>query len=160
MAAAEPVIRAVLPDANVPVSVRTGGAPVRYGFREELAKIVDTWLDAHSEGIGCVVGDSSYTGTARVRSLPPESVKGMEFDLVVLVDPLDFGRPDADDVEGTVDRYVAMTRATQQLVVLTSRRLSASPAAWSSHESTSLSSRAEGAGKMPQAQRNSSSVIG
>jgi hypothetical protein len=33
----------------------------------------------------------------------------------VLVDPEDFG----EGVEGAVDQYVAMTRATQQLVVLT-----------------------------------------
>jgi DNA helicase IV len=41
--------------------------------------------------------------------------KGLEFDLVVLVDPETFG----DGIEGAVDRYVAMTRATQQLVILT-----------------------------------------
>jgi DNA helicase IV len=52
-----------------------------------------------------------------VRSLRPEVTKGLEFDLVVLVDPDAFGT----GVEGAVDRYVAMTRATQQLVVLTSR---------------------------------------
>jgi hypothetical protein len=33
----------------------------------------------------------------------------------VLVDPEDFG----DGIEGAVDRYVAMTRATERLVVLT-----------------------------------------
>ncbi|MEE3922027.1 ATP-binding domain-containing protein [Micromonospora sp. BRA006-A] len=41
--------------------------------------------------------------------------KGLEFDLVVLVDPEAFG----DGVAGAVDRYVAMTRATGELVVLT-----------------------------------------
>jgi hypothetical protein len=47
----------------------------------------------------------------------PELSKGLEFDLVVLiVDPEAFGT----GVEGAVDRYVAMTRATQQLVILTS----------------------------------------
>jgi DNA helicase IV len=51
-----------------------------------------------------------------VRSLTPELSKGLEFDLVVLVDPETFGT----GIEGAVDRYVAMTRATQQLVVLTS----------------------------------------
>ena len=54
--------------------------------------------------------------TPRVRSLTPELSKGLEFDLVVLVDPEAFGT----GIEGAVDRYVAMTRATQQLVVLTS----------------------------------------
>jgi DNA helicase IV len=51
-----------------------------------------------------------------VRSLTPELSKGLEFDLVVLVDPQELGT----GIEGTVDRYVAMTRATQQLAILTS----------------------------------------
>lgn len=50
-----------------------------------------------------------------MRSLSPALSKGLEFDLVVLVDRDTFG----DGIEGAVDRYVAMTRATQQLVVLT-----------------------------------------
>jgi DNA helicase IV len=49
-----------------------------------------------------------------VRSLTPELAKGLEFDLVVLVGPASFGT----GIEGAVDRYVAMTRATQELVVL------------------------------------------
>jgi DNA helicase IV len=48
--------------------------------------------------------------------LTPELAKGLEFDLVILVDPDAFGI----GIEATVDRYVAMTRATQQLVILTS----------------------------------------
>jgi DNA helicase IV len=48
--------------------------------------------------------------------LTPELSKGLEFDLVVLVDPESFGT----GIEGAVDRYVAMTRATGQLVILTS----------------------------------------
>ena len=46
----------------------------------------------------------------------PDDAKGLEFDLVVLLDPETFG----GGIEGAVDRYVAMTRATQQLVVLKS----------------------------------------
>jgi DNA helicase IV len=49
--------------------------------------------------------------------LRPEHVKGLEFDLVVLVDPDAYGT----GLEGAVDRYVAMTRATSQLVELWSR---------------------------------------
>ena len=75
-----------------------------------------TWLAAHADGIAAVIGDPSFTAAPRVRSLTPELSKGLEFDLVVLVDPEAFGT----GVEGAVDRYVAMTRATQQLVVLTS----------------------------------------
>ncbi|MGI5149953.1 RNA polymerase recycling motor ATPase HelR [Plantactinospora sp. CA-294935] len=115
MAEAEPVIRAVLPDANVPTSIRTSGIPVVHSSASELTPILDTWLAAHAEGIACVIGDPAFRDTARVRSLTPELAKGLEFDLVVLIDPERFG----DGIEGAVDRYVAMTRATRQLVILT-----------------------------------------
>jgi hypothetical protein len=116
MSAAEPEIRAVIPDANVPTSVRSSGIPVMHGHTAELPSILERWLAAGEEGVACVIGDPSFTATARVRSLTAEQAKGLEFDLVVLVDPDGFG----DGIEGAVDRYVAMTRATQQLVLLTS----------------------------------------
>ncbi|UOY03032.1 RNA polymerase recycling motor ATPase HelR [Blastococcus sp. PRF04-17] len=116
MVEAEPVIRAVLPDANVPTSIRRSGVPVRHGSTSERDQVLGAWQAAHPEGIACVIGDATFPGTARVRSLTPVLSKGLEFDLVVLVDPEMFGT----GVEGAVDRYVAMTRATQQLVVLTS----------------------------------------
>ncbi|MPQ97120.1 AAA family ATPase [Modestobacter sp. I12A-02628] len=116
MAEAEPVIRAALPDANVPTSVRTAGVPVRHGAVGELDAVLADWLAGHAEGTACVIGAPGYPGAPRVRSLSPELAKGLEFDLVVLVDPAAFGT----GVTGAVDRYVAMTRATQRLVVLTS----------------------------------------
>jgi len=116
MAEAEPVIRAVLPDANVPTSIRSTGVPVVLGPASDLGPILDTWLAAHADGIACVIGDPTFRATSRVRSLAPELSKGLEFDLVVLIDPETFG----NGIEGAVDRYVAMTRATQQLVILTS----------------------------------------
>ncbi|MDT4929289.1 MAG: hypothetical protein QOF92_2156, partial [Pseudonocardiales bacterium] len=120
MAEAEPVIRAVLPDANVPTSIRSTDVPVIHGSASDLGSILDAWLAAHSDGIACVIGagdikDGAFRATSRVRSLTPELSKGLEFDLVVLVDPEAFGK----GIEGAVDRYVAMTRATQQLVILT-----------------------------------------
>jgi hypothetical protein len=126
MAEAEPVIRAVLPDANVPASIRSSGVPVVHGPVSDLGPILDTWLAAHADGIACVIGDPTFLestalestarATSRVRSLTPELSKGLEFDLVVLIDPEAFGT----GIEGAVDRYVAMTRATQRLVILTS----------------------------------------
>jgi hypothetical protein len=140
MAEAEPVIRAVLPDANVPTSIRSTGVPVVRGVTSRLGPVLDAWLEAHAEGTACViaaggVGDlgsgragdlggvpadgvvaDAVGARPRVRALTPELAKGLEFDLVVLIDPDGFG----EDVEGAVDHYVAMTRATQQLVVLTS----------------------------------------
>ncbi len=116
MAEAEPVIRAVLPDANVPASIRSSGLPVVHGPVRDLGPILSAWLGTHAEGIACVIGDPAFRATSRVRSLTPELSKGLEFDLVVLVNPAAFGQ----GIEGAVDRYVAMTRATQQLVILTS----------------------------------------
>jgi len=130
MAQAEPVIRAVLPDANVPTSIRSNGLPVVHGAVADLDSVLDAWLAAHAEGVACVIvaGDGQPADrsgvalrpaarAARIRSLTPQLAKGLEFDLVVLVDPQTFG----DGIEGAVDRYVAMTRATGQLVILTSR---------------------------------------
>jgi superfamily I DNA/RNA helicase len=121
MAEAEPVIRAVIPDANVPTSIRSTGVPVEHGSVSDLGSILDSWLAEHADGSACVIGargttrGAPFRETSRVRSLTPQLSKGLEFDLVVLIDPETFG----DDIEGTVDRYVAMTRATQRLVVLT-----------------------------------------
>lgn len=114
MAEAEPVIRAAVPDPNVPTSVHASGVPVVRGSASELDSILDSWLREHTEGVACVIGAPTFMQRARVRSLTPELAKGLEFDLVVLVDPEAFG----NGIEGAVDRYVAMTRATQQLIIL------------------------------------------
>ncbi|WP_328527120.1 AAA family ATPase [Nocardioides sp. NBC_00368] len=116
MTEAEPVIRAALPDANVPTSIRASGIPVTHGPVADLDAILDTWLAEHDEGIACVIAAGSGDhNEGRVRRLSPEHAKGLEFDLVVLIDPETYGT----GIEGAVDRYVAMTRATEQLVILT-----------------------------------------
>ena len=118
MTEAAPVIRTVLPDANVPTSIRSTGIPVVHDSVSQLGSILDGWLAAHAEGIACVIStaDGALPGAPRVRSLTPELSKGLEFDLVVLIEPDTYG----EGIEGAVDRYVAMTRATAQLVILTS----------------------------------------
>ncbi|WP_307873001.1 HelD family protein [Paractinoplanes ovalisporus] len=119
MASAEPVIRAVLPDANVPTSIRDSGVQVAYGPVSDLPSIIAEFVASSGDGVACVIGDPSFAWPSpRVRSLTPVLAKGLEFDLVVLVDPERFGS--ADSIERAVDRYVAMTRATQRLVILTS----------------------------------------
>ncbi len=126
MAAAEPVIRAVFPDANVPTSIRRSGVQVVHATTSDLGSILDTWLATHADGIACIIDAHGveadpFEATSRVRSLTPEHSKGLEFDLVVLINPDEFGHGTlGTGIEGTVDRYVAMTRATQQLVILTS----------------------------------------
>ena len=114
------VILAALPDANVPTSIRSSGIPVVHGSVSELSQILGDWLDSHHEGVACIIGAAGseqppLPPTARVRWLTPELSKGLEFDLVVLIEPETFGT----GIEGAVDRYVAMTRSTQRLVILT-----------------------------------------
>ncbi|MFF2051735.1 HelD family protein [Leifsonia sp. NPDC058194] len=117
MAVAAPVIRAVLPDANVPTSIRESGIPVRFAEPAQRDHVLGEWLRTHDEGTACVIGDPSFVPTARVRSLTPVEAKGLEFDLVVLHDPDDSVDP-VESIEAAVDRYVAMTRTTGQLVIL------------------------------------------
>ncbi|WP_221584377.1 RNA polymerase recycling motor ATPase HelR [Microbacterium sp. G2-8] len=116
MANAAPEIRGVVVDANVPTSVRESGIPVRRGSVAELDGILRDWLATHGDGVACVIGASDTPDLPRVRALTAAEAKGLEFDLVVLVDPAGLG----DGIEGAVDRYVAMTRATEQLVILES----------------------------------------
>ena len=65
MAEAEPVIRAVFPDANVPTSIRSSDVPVVHGRTSDLDSILDTWLATNPEGIACVIG--TRTGRSRRR---------------------------------------------------------------------------------------------
>ncbi|WP_154767725.1 RNA polymerase recycling motor ATPase HelR [Nakamurella alba] len=121
MTAAAPVILAALPDANVPTSVRRSGIPVRTGELADLPALLDVWQAGNADGVACVIAAADRPAPTvpdidRVSVLTPETAKGLEFDLVVLIDPDGFGT----GVRGAVDRYVAMTRATRELVVLTS----------------------------------------
>jgi hypothetical protein len=106
----------VLPDANVPTSIRSTGVPVIHGSVSELIPVLDTWLAGHAEGIAAVIGDLTTPATSRVLPLTPELAKGLEFDLVILINPGAYG----EGTGGAVDRCVAMTRATRQLIVLSS----------------------------------------
>jgi hypothetical protein len=78
-----------------------------------LAQLPDRPRPPLPDGTACVIGDPTVAERPRVRSLAPELTKGLEFDLVVLVEPR--------ERLSAVDRYVAMTRATGQLLVLTDR---------------------------------------
>ncbi|UOE27960.1 AAA family ATPase [Agromyces soli] len=125
MAQAAPAILAAIPDANVPTSIRSGGHPVEHLPLAELATVLEEWTAAHPEASACVIHpaaasgaasaalEAALTGLPRVRRLTPELAKGLEFDFVALVEPAGFG----DGIEGAVDRYVAMTRATRRLAV-------------------------------------------
>ena len=70
-------------------------------------RLVDTSSTEKAGAEGARAGDA-------VVFLEPADVKGLEFDLVILIDPEAWGT----GVTATVDRYVAMTRATKRLVIV------------------------------------------
>ncbi|MEU7302728.1 UvrD-helicase domain-containing protein [Streptomyces sp. NPDC007206] len=134
MELAAAVVRAEHPDFEPPSSVRsTGVRPwVRRadgGLPEAVAKAVAELTPA--EGRVAVIAprglhrslasrlDGVTAGaepdlTRTVVLLDPRQAKGLEFDSVLVVEPGDYG---------TSDLYVALTRATQRLGVLYTRRL-------------------------------------
>ena len=116
MAEAEPVIRAVLPDANVPTSIRSSGVPVVHGAVAELrldprrlarrARRRDRLRHRRPDVPGHGPGPVADPGAGQGAGVRPGRARRP-------------GARSATGIEGAVDRYVAMTRATQQLVILT-----------------------------------------
>ncbi len=63
MAEAEPVIRAALPDANVPTSIRSTGVPVGQARPRTGTRSSTPGCPTHADGIACVIGDPSLQAT-------------------------------------------------------------------------------------------------
>ena len=119
MAEAEPVIRAALPDANVPTSIREQRRPGRCTGRSP------NWARSSTPG-SPPTPRGSPASSARARRSSRDSARPVADPGAGQGARVRPGRPRRPgDVRrrhrGAVDRYVAMTRATQQLVILTSR---------------------------------------
>ena len=103
----------VLPEAErhrVPRSVRSTGEPPRQVAMSELPAVV---ADAGPGTVAVIAPDPVALpdlGPAAVHT--PGSAKGLEFDVVAVVDPETIG------ARCPADLYVAMTRATRQLVLV------------------------------------------
>lgn len=124
MEAAVEALHEARPGASVPRSIRTTGIPVRRAGSDRLEEELGDWLGSHEEGTVGVLGAAPVLEALvarlrrvgpRVRALTPELARGLEFDLVVLVHPDTLG----DGPSGAAARYVAMTRATAELLILT-----------------------------------------
>ncbi|WP_313888128.1 helicase [Lentzea alba] len=104
MAVATPVLKLVDPDASAPVSVRKTGVRPWARRVTDISAAVRDELDAHGEACDgrtiAVIGD---------RWMPPRASKGLEFDVVLVVEPQRMSPSEL---------YVALTRATQRLGVL------------------------------------------
>lgn len=138
MEVAATAIRAVLPQVQVPTSVRSSGRAVQTVSPGEVGEMLASWVAERPDGSICLIAeDAVVTEDLRLRIqdwqrqhpalrlLTPELAKGLEFDLVLVLDPDSWGAgetPIAGErtVAAAVDRYVAMTRATQHLVIVRS----------------------------------------
>ena len=90
---------------------------VPLSLRDAMARSLADALSPGTLGVGHTALDT------RVSVLTVAEAKGLEFDQVVVVEP---GAILAESARGGHDLYVALTRATQQLVVLHA----AGPAGW------------------------------
>ncbi len=129
MAVAADVLAAIDPAAGVPRSVRESGhVPVAHRVRrEELpARVSEVVTRRHGPGTTAViapadtVADLAELDGESVRVLTVQQVKGLEFDDVVLVEPAGLL---TESPRGLNDLYVALTRATQRLIVVHSAEL-------------------------------------
>ncbi|MFD7511876.1 HelD family protein [Streptomyces sp. NPDC059853] len=126
-APAADVLRAIDPDLRPPRAVRsTGVRPWRRSLPAEglpagTARALADERAAHPDGTAAVIAPpellpalTAAVGPAPgVSVLDPRTAKGLEYDTVLVVDP---------DAMPLPDRYVALTRATQRLGILTPSR--------------------------------------
>ena len=146
MALAARVLAVAAPGLIVPRSVRSNGYEpdvVRFASEDELVSRIDSvvselrskiglgtiavlcpdnWVDALSEQLenaAVTIDPTGLTGEG-VTVLPVRMAKGLEFDGVVVVEPAEVA---SDSAQGLRALFVALTRATRELVVVHSEVL-------------------------------------
>jgi DNA helicase IV len=130
-----PLLGAIAPGTEPPLSYRTGAAPPRILQVESVLPraVEEAAALADQEGLIAVIAPvslrSSQPGVpislfdeSRVPVLTPQEVKGLEFDHVVVVEPAEIVAG-AGGGRGMRELYVALTRPTKTLVVVHSRPL-------------------------------------
>ena len=100
----------ILPGIEPPVSVRRTGVPPVLRRVDDLSKAVRAELDGVLEGTVAVIAPPEVRLDVPVPVLTPSGAKGLEFDVVIVVEP--------GLIKNPADLYVALTRATQRLAVL------------------------------------------
>jgi DNA helicase IV len=141
MESANAVLRLAAPDVSPTVAIRSSGiSPYRRWIQAatratDVAAMAEAELRELGEGRLCVIAPAPRLGElasalseqlgdrfdqqnplgAQVALLAVAEAKGLEFDGVVIVEP---GEIVASSARGWNDLYVALTRATQRLVVL------------------------------------------
>ncbi|ADG79031.1 UvrD-like helicase ATP-binding domain-containing protein OS=Tsukamurella paurometabola (strain ATCC 8368 / DSM / CCUG 35730 / CIP 100753 / JCM 10117 / KCTC 9821 / NBRC 16120 / NCIMB 702349 / NCTC 13040) OX=521096 GN=Tpau_2425 PE=4 SV=1 [Tsukamurella paurometabola] len=129
------VLAAIDPALAPPTSVRSGAEPPRLvrvdGDRAALVEAVRSALPTDEDRLTAVLAPQELVAPLRrltsksVRVMGVRDSKGLEFDHVVVVEPgLIVGEPaELEFDRGLRDLYVALTRATQTLTVVTSGSL-------------------------------------
>jgi DNA helicase IV len=123
------VVRAAVPDADIPQAVReTGVDPVELSaapdsLLETAREATERLLD-EVEGSIAVVTPAAHAarlaplaglGAGRVQVIDPMSTKGLEYDATVIVDPDEIT---AESPGGVRVLYVALTRAAHRMCVI------------------------------------------
>jgi superfamily I DNA/RNA helicase len=133
MSLALPLLEAIAPDVEPPVSYRSGAAPPRIVRSEPpLTRALEEAAQlAGEEGLLAVIAAPSLRPDGAAVSLfdetlipvlTPREAKGLEFDHVVVVEPAQIV-DEAVEGQGLRELYVALTRPTRTLVVVHSRDL-------------------------------------
>ncbi|CAL9406246.1 hypothetical protein SUDANB171_01558 [Streptomyces sp. enrichment culture] len=126
-APAAEMLHTIDPDLRAPRAVRSTGVPPWHrtvpaaALAAEAARALAGERAAHPAGTAAVIAPPAWLPAlaAAVGALPrvsvvdPRTAKGLEYDIVVVVDPHSMA---------PADRYVALTRATQRLGLLTPSR--------------------------------------
>src|SRR6185312_13273801 len=144
MAFAARLLPEIAPGASAPIAYRPGAAEpaiarvARDELLPELIELVKAigggdgtlavivpdgdlrQVSAALDGAGIEFGEAVNGLSQPIEVLTPRAAKGLEFDDVVVVEPLAIAEEGAN---GLRELYVALTRATQQLYVLHSRGL-------------------------------------
>jgi DNA helicase IV len=130
MELALPLLDAIAPGIEPPISYRTGAAAPRLRQVEPEALLAEAYREAAAlarlDGLTAVIAPEELTGATAgddlwdgVPLLEPRRAKGLEFDHVVVVEPALISGHE----QGLRELYVALTRATKTLVVLHARPL-------------------------------------
>ena len=121
------------PDLQAPAAVRSTGVDpllIEGAGLGELPGVVATLLDQVAGTVGVVAPHrlveqvrAVLPDDARVSAVDPWQVKGLEYDGCVVLDPHGIVEESRHPVAGLRSLYVALTRATQRLVVVSEKPL-------------------------------------
>jgi DNA helicase IV len=139
------LLRHIAPELPEATSVRAGEGAVSHVRQDQLYGLVGTLAtrdgsvgvivaDAQAAAVGAALADLgarfvSDDADARVTVVPASAAKGLEFDVVVLVEPAVIVAAESTRLAGLRRLYVVLTRAVSQLVLVHDEPLPAEIAA-------------------------------